>query len=232
MANYSTTADLIAIVPNASGSLIASATFDADWLVLADDAYREVNDYIVDGTAVPSGEDLAEVEALLVAHRAVTARYQAIDQEASDDFRQDFKKRAYELLDGWEFPASYSTAIQSSGFVGGGSIALTVYDDWTNDGKWMARCITAGGADAVFQVWRTSVTGTQTWTYDLGSMTQFPDDSVLESGNPEGLATQIRIEVTASGNDFALGDFWLWRTHANWRKKRKKGPRFIKLVRG
>ena len=162
----------------------------------------------------------------------MTARYQATDQDSSDGFRQDFKKRAYELLNSWEFPAAASTPVQSSGFAGGGSIAIGVYDDWTTDAKWMARCITAGGAAAVFQVWRSTAVDTTSWTYDLGAFSQFPNDSVLEGGNPAGLVTQIRIEITAAGDAFVKGDFWLWRTHANWRKTRKRGPRSIQLVRG
>ena len=165
----------------------------------------------------------------MIAFRAVSARYQAIDQEASDDFRKDFKNRAYALLDNWVFPASASTPVQSPVFVGGGSITVTVFDDWTRDSRWMVRCIAAGGAGAVFEVYRSR--DEVNFTYDLGSMTQFPDDSTVDSGSPTGLVTEIRITVTASGDNFAVGDFWTFRTFSKWRRDTVQGPTSTSYVR-
>jgi len=221
MANYSTTADLLELIPDATGiHLFDSDTFTADYDALASGAYDEINSFIGQGTATPSSQDLAEVEAMLVAHRRVTAVYGSVDQEGSEPFRQNWKKRAYELLSNWIFPACASTPVQNPEFTGDGTISVSVFDHWTADGNWMVRCSTAGTTGAVFQVW-CSRWPSRYMTYTLTDTT-FPGDSYINTGDPLGLALQLRITITPGSTAFAVGDTWTFRTYSRWKKGQKK----------
>lgn len=232
MGTYSTQADLQRLVPNASGSLIAGSEFNDVWEEFAIDASGEIEDHIGFRTATPSSEDLAEVEAHLVAHRAVTARYQAVDQDSSNTFRQNFKERAYELLDNHIFPATASTPvpIQDFSVTGSQAISVTVYDEYTQDAQWIAKCITAGGATASFEIWNS--VDRIGWLYDLGAESQFPNATHIDSASAEALIKSIKVVITGDdANPFTKGDTWVWRTYSRKRTRKIQGIGSIPIQR-
>lgn len=230
MATYSNPSDLIEIIPDASGTLFPASSYDTDYAALAAGAYQEINSYIGDHTATPTSEDMSEIEAMLVAHRRMTAVYATNEQDGSNSFRQSFKSRAYELLDDHIFPASASTPVQMDGFTGDGTIAVSVVDGWTADAKWHVRC-SQGGSSPVFQIWW-SRDPNGIYYYDVNSHVQFPQDSTRNTGDPWCLASQIVITITPGDTAFAVGDTWVFRTYSKWKKNHKKGIRMLDATRG
>jgi hypothetical protein len=230
MAAYSEQIDLLQVLPNATGYVPSGLDPDDYFDSQREWAAQVIDDRICSITAVPSSEDLSEIEANLVAHRLLRQNFASKDMEGSRDFINQYKKDALDALEGHRFPATASTPEKLQDFAGNGSLAVTVYDQWTYTTDWVVKCSEAGTSTAKFEVWN-EVKGVLGY-YDLAEDAQFPDADAVNASTPSGLLKEIKLVITAGVTAFSVGDSWSFRTYARRRLKTPRGLGSIPIRRG
>jgi len=230
---YSDTDDFVKCVPDGGTDwFFAEASFAADYAALSALASQEIDSLIGMGTATPVTDttakaSLAEVEALLVAHRRAEALYATRDQEASELYRSQFRVRAMGILNDLIFPASATTPEELPGFVGSHGLTVEVYDGMTAGALWLVVCEAAGTHQtARFRVWNRKTDSSAPWNLAENSGI-YPVRTAAD--DPRGESYQIRLSISESGSTaFAVGDGWTFRTYSRWKRRMRRRIRFVK----
>ncbi len=222
---YSNDSDLLLVLPNASGYITDDEGQDADFSGHRTWATNLIDSRLRGRTAVPVGTGdsivnsmLSNVEANLTAYSLVKANFTKFDTEGADEAFKQFKKEGTDALDNLYFPASFSTPAQATGFIGNGTIAVTVRDDYAYTSNVIVRC-TTGGTSPIFGV--TDLRTGQAWSYEVANDNQWPSEEHIQTATAKSLVKHATIVITDGATPFTQGDTWLFRIYTNYKKTRK-----------
>lgn len=238
MATYSTDADLLKVAPLASSWAIENVGDDpsATWLFHQEQAYAEINAFLRGKTAVPvpsdsyASEALSEIEARMVAARLMKANLsQFNNHEESMLTIQQYEGDAQRLLDKTYFPASASTPASGTGFVGNGTLTVTVNDDYAFRSQWTVKCMDEAGT--VFEIATDRTEAGGPWFYELGTDTQWPSNADFDSARANDMLKALTLTIATGGTAFSIGDFWTFTMFPSYRANRKPGLGYISMVR-
>lgn len=227
---YSTQSDLLYVIPDASSYVPSELDADAYFSQQRSWAASFIDNKIKNITATPSSEDLAEIEAYLVAYRLLRQNFASRDMDGSRQFYQTYMDDAASMLSYYVFPATYSTPEQMADFDGSGTISLTVYDQWTYTSDWVVKCISGGSTTAEFEIWNETrgVLG----YYNIGNDDHFPTEEQIDTYSSQSRTKEIKIVITGNvGAPFTIGDAWQFRTYARRRLKTPRGMGTIPILR-
>lgn len=236
---YGINDDLDKLIPKASGWATVNNGDDPSpvWNYHRTGANAEINNFLRGKVAVPVtstdpyvASGLAEIETFLTAGRILRAN---ISQFSSVDAAwatiKNFETVGKGMLKDMYFPASYTTPASGTSFTGNGTIAITVNDAYCFPAEWTVQCISTSGP--LFEIACNNPRVTERWDYDLSTDTQFPSDSDIDNTRTPDLLKALTITITTGGTAFDVGDYWTFRTYANFRSNRKPGLGWIKIVR-
>lgn len=247
---YSELADLDGVVPGASvGWLLPNGDPDDLYTPLSVKACNEIHGIIGWGTATPVVDSglamsLAEIEALLIAHRLASGVYAARDQEGGETYRGQFRGRAVGILEQLIFPASASVPAPVPGFTvpAGLTLGVEVFDGFTAPAQWLVVVTKTGTVsvvggltvgDAELSVWNSRDDSRVTWS--LSSSVSWPTRAAAD--DVRGLNYQVRLsmgydEAQPGAATLTAGDAWSFRSFSRWRKRMHRGLRMVDTRRG
>ena len=227
MATYATIEDIITVLPNCSG-IIEDSAYGSTPNVLIDScrtmAYNWVNSAIKPYTNTPN-TDLSSLT-LVESHYASYLIVQGTSSVGDDStlaYADRFRTEAKRLIDEAEYPATYSTPAEASGFVGTGQVFVTVYDEFTPSATWEARY----QLNNQFTIWNTK--DGNLGTYNISNDSQFPNPSDTTTASDDAVKG-ITLNIVTGDTAFAKNDTWRWKTWSSTRKRR--GIKFRRLGRG
>lgn len=238
MATYSVDADLLKVCPQAADWAVDSIGDDPSgaYLFHQEQAYAEINSFLYNKTAIPVPSDttvsevLSEVEARMVAARLMKMNIsQFPNHESAMITIRQYESDAEKLLKNCYFPASASTPASGVGFVGDGTISVSVSDAHAYRAVWTIRCIEAGTDTAVFEIYNNRVKAGGPWYYDLDTDNQWPSDAWIEQNTD--LLEAVTVTITPGSTAFSIGDYWTFTTYPPYRANRKAGIGYIPMVR-
>jgi len=223
--SYSQIEDVVAVYPNVSGVITNSdyAGSSPETLISSCQtlSYNWINSTIRPYTKTPN----TDVDALVLVEAHYTAYLiikgtSTLGDDATLNYANTYRDEAARLLKEAEFPASYSTPIQASGFVGTGNITLTVNDAYTPTANWEARY----QSNNQWQIWN-SVEG-DVGVYNYVSDAHFPNPSDTTTDS-QAAVKSITVDIENTGTAFVTNDTWRWKTWSSTRKR--KGIKFRRI---